>query len=531
MYILDKKVFQAYPIHYDPFSHCNFSFSGLHLVVFLWCLTNSLADLRDAGNKADQGAKHASVQTKIPSSSIGVIGNKATPPKFSSMIPDSSSLWNISTPSEYRHPYQTPPVQQSFSAHNNPSWLSQGPFAGQWLPPYNTTPTFPAFPVSEAVKLTSVKELAGSGIKPTSTPTVLNSASTIFPEASSGDLKSRKRKKSSPVVSNPFSTSDAVSVPALIISKNIPAKFLSAVSPIHDPNKVKVAISEETLIKVEESKLQSEDATKHAAVAFNHCHSVWSQLETQKYSALSSDKEAKLVSSAVSIAAAASVAKVAAAAAKIASDFAEHVRSMVNGASLSSSKHAENLNAVVKAAELAAEAVSQAGKIVATSEPMPLLDLVKAGSEGYWKTPRLASKQQPNLNGNDKKIVESAPEVSEKEILNTKSGISRNENIEHVSVEGTSLPFTTHEKSKRKPRVRKGPHLAKTIGVVPELEIGSINTSVGQAHPKASSGLKENIIEEGSLVEVSMQEQQGVYLILSFILLPIFIVFSLEVGG
>ncbi|GJT37969.1 agenet domain-containing protein, partial [Tanacetum coccineum] len=457
------------------------------------------SDLRDAGNKADQGANDASVQTKISSSSIGVTGNKATPPKFSSMIPVSSSLWNMSTPSEYRHPYQTPPVQQSFSAHYNPSWLSQGPFTGQWLPPYNTTPTFPAFPVTEAVKLTPVNGLAGSGKKPTSTPTVLNSASTIFPEASSGDFESRK---SSPVVSNPFSTSDALTVPALIISKNIPAKFLSAVSPIHDPNKVKVVISKETLIKVEESKLQSEDATKHAAVAVNHCHSVWSQLETQNNLALSSDNEAKLVSSAVAIAAAASVSKVAAAAAKIASDFAEHARSMVNGASLSSSKHAENLNAVVKAAELAAEAVSQAGKIVAMSEPMPLLDLVKAGSEGYWKTPRLASKQQPNLNGNDKKIVESAPEVSEKEILNTKSGLSRNENIEYVPVEGTSLPFTTHEKSKRKPRVRKGRHLAKTIGVAPELEIGSINTSIGQAHPKASTGLKENIIEEGCLVEV-----------------------------
>ncbi|GJU99100.1 hypothetical protein Tco_1328371 [Tanacetum coccineum] len=39
----------------------------------------------------------------------------------------------------------------------------EGPFTGQWLPPYNTTPTFPAFPVTEAVKLTLVNGLVGSG--------------------------------------------------------------------------------------------------------------------------------------------------------------------------------------------------------------------------------------------------------------------------------------------------------------------------------------------------------------------------------
>ncbi|KAJ9556247.1 hypothetical protein OSB04_010861 [Centaurea solstitialis] len=627
------------------------------------------SDLRDAGSRADQGVKHASVQNKVTSSpSGGGSSNKGTPPIVSPMIPLSSPLWNIATPScgvessyvrraariDYHqaasplHPFQTPPAQ-NFSGYN-PSWLSQGPFAGQWvaaspIPAFNTGPRFPALPVTEAVKLTPVKESGNIGIKYTSTPVVLNSTPSNFPEGSSlsgmkkvasssdqpsNDPKSRKRKKgtpsgsvkrvcdsspaqvasvsapvamhlpqaprvdgqgkilllaqnqtdsvTTPFVSSPFTTSVVVSTPAFITSKSSPAKLLSAASPpTHhhhhprsgDQNMEKVVISEETLSKVEESKLQAENAAALAAAAVSHCHGVWSQLERQNNSSLNSDDEAKLVSSAVSIAAAASVAKVAAAAAKIASDVAEQARSMVNiflsnrggnldqsgmislvnkfdkatpeamsrsrdrssplnslnytaretawqtvEAASASSKHAENVNAIVKAAELAAEAVSQAGKIVAMSEPFPLRNLIEAGPEGYWKTPELPSKQQAlttgNLNGTDRKDVEAAPEVPDKGNSTMKRGLSGKENSgdladdQIMEVDEVPIPFTSHEKDKRKPRVRKGLDLSKTVRVAAESEIGSADTSVvGLTEPQVISGTsKENNIKEGCLVEV-----------------------------
>lgn len=204
-----------------------------------------------------------------------------------------------------------------------------------------------------------------------------------------------------------------------------------------------VACSEETLSKVAEAKSLAEDAAGVATAAVSHCEDLWSQLSKQKDSGLISDAEAKLASAAVAIAAAASVAKAAAAAAKIACNAALQAKLMADEAFLSSktnamdpssgksssdvhnignatpasilksnnvtnqsssilvaakeaakrrveaasaaSRQAENLDAIVKAAELAAAAVSQAGKIVAMGEPLPLNDLIEAGSEGCWK--------------------------------------------------------------------------------------------------------------------------------------------------
>ncbi|KAI3687222.1 hypothetical protein L1987_80916 [Smallanthus sonchifolius] len=510
----------------------------------------SQSDMRDAGSRSDQVTKHASIQNKIPSSPIGGT-NKGTPPFISPMIPFSSPLWNTTAPSDnlqssgkaktahfdylqtlspLRPTYQTPPPP---IPNYNSSWLSQRPFSGQWLaasplPTFNPTPLFPSLPITESVKLTPVKESGGSVVKNTSNPTVLNSAPIIFPEASSisgmkrstissdepsSDSKSRKKMKGVPIVGIP--TSVAVSVPAFMASKSSSVKFLSAVaSPTHhtqtsDRNMDKVVISDETSTKVEESKLQAKEATEHADNAMFHCNGVWSQLQKQYNYDLNSNDEAKLVSSAVSIAAAASVAKVAAAAAKIASDVDEQARSMVNDlnkiqnldpskAASASSKHAENLDAIVKAAELAAEAVSQAGKIVAMSEPFSLRDLIEAGPGGYWKTPRLASKQQAliaeNFNVIEKRNAETAPH---KGSLATSSGGNLAEN--QTMVDGTSVPFTRHEKDKRKPPARKASEVFKTIGTV-----GSIDTSIiGQTMHKIPPGsLKESGIKEGCLVEV-----------------------------
>ncbi|KAL9262354.1 hypothetical protein AKJ16_DCAP12332 [Drosera capensis] len=210
----------------------------------------------------------------------------------------------------------------------------------------------------------------------------------------------------------------------------------------------KSASSEDSMSKVVEAKMQAEKAASLAAGAVSHCEGVWNQLAEQKEAGLTSEVEAKLASAAVAIAAAASVAKAAAAAAEIASNaalqaklMAEEVLISVNavkpaeGGGISSkevhrmekatplilkadlgytestsilvaakeaakrrleaasaaSKQAENLDAIVKAAELAAEAVSQTGKIVSMGEPQLLSELMSARPDLCWKLPPASS--------------------------------------------------------------------------------------------------------------------------------------------
>ncbi|CAK7356365.1 unnamed protein product [Dovyalis caffra] len=207
-------------------------------------------------------------------------------------------------------------------------------------------------------------------------------------------------------------------------------------------------LSEETLDKVKAARVQAEDATSLATAAVSHSLEIWNQLDKQRNTGLLPDVEAKLASAAVAIAAAAAVAKAAAAAANVASNAAlqaklmadevvnsvgysnpsqdnaisvsegmknlgkaspasilkgdegtnssssilvaarEAARRRVEAASAAAIR-AENMDAIVKAAELAAEAVSQAGKIVAMSDPLPLNELVAAGPEGYWKVAQI----------------------------------------------------------------------------------------------------------------------------------------------
>ncbi|KAI5602230.1 hypothetical protein BDE02_01G142700 [Populus trichocarpa] len=207
-------------------------------------------------------------------------------------------------------------------------------------------------------------------------------------------------------------------------------------------------LSEETLDKVKAARVQAEDAATLAAAAVSHSLEMWNQLDKQRNSGLSPDIETKLASAAVAIAAAAAVAKAAAAAAKVASSAALQAKLLADeavnsggysnpsqdntisvsegmknlgkatpasilkgddGTNSSSSilivareaarrrvevasaaaKRAENMDAIVKAAELAAEAVSQAGKIVAMGDPLPLNELVAVGPEGYWKVAKI----------------------------------------------------------------------------------------------------------------------------------------------
>ncbi|THG17250.1 hypothetical protein TEA_015006 [Camellia sinensis var. sinensis] len=348
----------------------------------------------------------------------------------------------------------------------------------------------------------------------------------------------------------------------------------------------KVIVSEETFSQVEEAKQQAEAAAALAAAAVSHSQRVWNQLDKPKNSGLIPDIEAKLASAAVAVAAAASVAKAAAAAAKLASNAALQAKLMAdealtssetnnpaqsNAASLSdmnnlgkatpasilrggdgsnfsssiivaareaakrrveaasaASKHAENLDAIVKAAELAAEAVSQAGKIVAMGDSLPLNELVEAGPEGYWRVPQVHSEQGVTLN-NDNRERSKADSIGEglnvfgrrakdgrlEEAKTTSHGLpplSREVCREdHTrAVNGISSSFTTSEKDSRGQRSRRASDLAKTIGVVPESEIGSRSASI-TAQDKYEKGVgtsKENSIKEGCLVEVCKDSDQ-----------------------
>ncbi|KAH7659412.1 Agenet domain plant type domain-containing protein [Dioscorea alata] len=208
---------------------------------------------------------------------------------------------------------------------------------------------------------------------------------------------------------------------------------------------------EEASSRIEQTKQQAEEAAALASSAVRHSQGIWSQLVLQKNSGLASECEEKLASAAVAAAAAAAVAKAAAAAAKVASDAALQAKMMADEAldlvktantsknsdadyhvgkkmtmltpvsilkgkdkfhgsssvisaareasrrrleaASAAAKRAENLDAILRAAELAAEAVAQAGVIVAMGDPLPvaLNELAEAGPENYFKVLSSAS--------------------------------------------------------------------------------------------------------------------------------------------
>ncbi|GAA0140374.1 hypothetical protein LIER_01735 [Lithospermum erythrorhizon] len=213
-----------------------------------------------------------------------------------------------------------------------------------------------------------------------------------------------------PLIDSQFSTSVARTTSPVVV-----------VDPIHkgDIHMEKSAAHKGDLRPVEEAKLAGKVAVAHAADVVSRCQSIWSVLEEQQHSRLDPDTEAQLSSFAAALAVASSVAKAAAAAAKLASGAALHFHQLAahaltgNGApaqdgienhslnpittaagkavrskgeaSLAAFEHAENLDAIVKAAKLANEAVSQAGRVVANRKPLPLSALIEAGPENYWR--------------------------------------------------------------------------------------------------------------------------------------------------
>ncbi|KAI3689697.1 hypothetical protein L2E82_47663 [Cichorium intybus] len=380
------------------------------------------------------------------------------------------------------------PVLLSTPVSTHGQWVASSPVTG-------FTPRFSSLPITESVKVTTVKESSSLNLPVTSVE------STVSPIVSP---ESKKRKKAT-VTSN----------------SQTPVLFSTPVSVTTVSTHGQPSVVDQNMSKIEESKVQATEAAVQAAAAVTQCQEVWSRLERQKSSNLVSDDEAKLASSAVSIAAAASVAKVAAFAAKIASNVAEQAKSMADEvissqktttplksdrstsvisvareaarrrieAASTASKHAENLDAILKAAELAAEAVSQAGKIVAMGNPLSISELVEAGPEGYWKTSQ-------GYSGNKQNAVEGAS--SDKKIQTLKHGLSLQDDSGGLGKNGNDRSIV------------KGLDLSKNIVAVPELDIGQFHTSDADVDmPQSTSHTwKDNDIKDGCLVEVYKDDKK-----------------------
>ncbi|GAV72838.1 Agenet domain-containing protein [Cephalotus follicularis] len=391
-------------------------------------------------------------------------------------------------------------------------------------------------------------------------------------------LHSQPELVSDPAVTSNVFTSVAISTPAGLVSKASTEKFIISVSPtISSENFNKgdqdsehtANLSEETIGKLKEAKITAEGAAAFAATAINHSQEVWTLMDNQKNSGLVPDVETKLASAAVAIAAAAAVAKAAAAAANVASNAALQAKLMADEALIScvygnmekatpasvfkgeeaasssssiilaareaarkrveaasaASKRAENMDAIVKAAELAAEAVSQAGIIVAMGDPLPLSELVKAGPEGYWKpqVPQVLFEPVVKLDGvnGGKSNIDSTVEGQDtstkhsravssdkKEAQTTDHGrssfsreFSRDSVEDHMRlVDGISGSVAASGKDKKGQKGYKAFDLAKIISETETLPKSSIPVQI--EHEMAVESLKGSNIKEGSLVEV-----------------------------
>ncbi|XP_074268855.1 protein SWOLLEN 1 [Silene latifolia] len=327
-----------------------------------------------------------------------------------------------------------------------------------------------------------------------------------------------------------------------------------------EPDTMKgVMCSDECLKNVLEAKNQAENASVLAANAVTHCEDLWGKLAKEKESGLTLESESKLISAAAAIAAAASVAKAAAAAAKVAFSAAQQAKLLADEAFLSSkhgvvvsssaksctdvhdiqnatpasilksenssnepnsilvaakeaakrrveaasaaSKQAENLNAIVKAAELAASAVSQAGKIVAMGEPLSLVDLIEAGPDGYWKLPQTQAELGARSSDENKDKFK-APYLKEVDDVHTKpSGV--------VSVaRGGSRErshFKMHQGERLKDSVDAG--MSHTDGIMGSVDAqkpksGRDGEESLMATSNMQNTLSDEIIMEGSHVEV-----------------------------
>eukprot|EP00268_Persea_americana_P064883 TRINITY_DN858_c0_g5_i3.p1 TRINITY_DN858_c0_g5~~TRINITY_DN858_c0_g5_i3.p1 ORF type:complete len:2953 (+),score=716.13 TRINITY_DN858_c0_g5_i3:281-9139(+) len=353
----------------------------------------------------------------------------------------------------------------------------------------------------------------------------------------------------------------------------------------------RVIFSEETCSRIEQAKLHAEDAAALADTAVRHSQGIWNQLAVKKNSGLLSEVEARLASAAVAAAVAASVAKAAAAAAKVASDAALQAKLIADealimpklgtcaqdtvvglldgreklerissasimkgkdGTESSSSlfvvareaarrgvevtsaaaKRLKNMDAVVKAAELAAEAVSHAGTVITMGDPIPLTltELVEAGPEGYWKAHQNSAMHPVNANGlhaSEQLSPVAAGECPDNTVEHLKElPSSRNETLrtagegEMNSTKSNLLKDSVESEIELVSSLQEGfqgqggqnvSGVAKTVGEVSEMVVGlraplvtTQNDKDERNQPFRTS--KEIEIKEGSPVEVVSDE-------------------------
>ncbi|CAA0823134.1 G2484-1 protein [Striga hermonthica] len=415
------------------------------------------------------------------------------------------------------------------------------------------------------------KSMTGSRVDTVSAPLVASQIEALSPFPSTA--RNQGDQIRTPVISSHYSTSVAVATPSNFVQKGSPNQFFPVVAPSFTSDQSKggdLSIDKraqniEDFSKVEEAKLQAEEAANQAAAAISQCEGVWKQLGEQKQAGLTSDAQCKLASAAVAIAAAASVAKAAAAAAKIASTAAFQAKQMaeeavIKSGSLNSTEHdanlvsdsinlvnaspksilrvgdrnnepglvisaareaakkrieaasaatryAGNLDAIVKASELAAEAVSHAGKIVSLGEPFSLSELAEAGPNSYWKVSQEGT--VPGLKSNDKKKNKSTSSNAGEEpedyinrhqepdkdmhvasdVEQPIQELSGNEVDDHVFVEENIIVSGKHGENFKPQKDKKVSNSANTVGI-------SISDIESRSTTHALSSIKEGCCVE-----------------------------------
>ncbi|MQM13849.1 hypothetical protein Taro_046776, partial [Colocasia esculenta] len=547
---------------------------------------------------AEQVSRSSPLQSKTHMTPVSRTNAKGASTVISSFMSLPSPLWSVSPhdisqsnmsrgvnvdPSQMLSPlhgYQSSHGKQYGSVN---TWLSQASPV-PWLSSSQSSPLdnrmhFLPPPAVETVQVTPVRDssiLQNSNLQfltPTSFSTsgvasTVAATSTVPVETSnrvpsqpekhaSGSQKTRKRRKNTvseapvsvPPVSQPCAQLDS----AVAVAKHVPSStgsmpaISSSVSPTHfqiiasHGIEQKVIFSEETSSKIEQARLQAEDAAAFAASAIRHMEGIWGQLATQKNSGLGSEIETKLASAAVAAAAASSVAKAAAAAAKVASDAALQAKMMVDEAlsgrvgnsiqgsqsvhtecgtnvpkvtpfsvkgkdktnssssvisaakeaarrrveaASAASKRAENLDAIVKAAELAALAVCQAGAVIAMGDPLPftLHDLVNSGPENYWKAQHPPAETAIADTQREKQASLDSADGHKKSLHGPNSKSSDKEHVERGIDDGNKS---------------SGNELRPSV---------ENQTAPDYNKNQKVSNLKEKSIQEGSVVEVCLDE-------------------------
>ncbi|CAN7132282.1 unnamed protein product [Brassica rapa subsp. narinosa] len=354
---------------------------------------------------------------------------------------------------------------------------------------------------------------------------------------------------------------DSISAVPINLVSTFPGKKMksSLQSPIFGGNlvsevKQRSVLPADTIDKLNEAKMHAEDASALATAAVSHSEYVWKQIEQQRHAGLQPETQGRLASAAVAIAAAAAVAKAAAAAANVAANAAFQAKLMAEEASLPSvsyqgndlhksndvltqgqgtpasvlkaegavvssspflsaareaakkrveaataaTKRAENVESIVKAAELASEAVSQAGILVSMGHPPSLNKLVEVGPSNYWRQAQESEKAQPCKVG-----------VLEKETETTSDRGFASPSTAHTELDGSvraadglGLVSATEKKTNGQ-KGHISADVAKHTAVVFEPEVGSKSSIDTQTESEQiMKKTNDECIKEGSHVEV-----------------------------